>query len=136
MELKSILTHVDHTLLKQESTWEQIKAICDDGIKFNTASVCIPPSYVKECAEFINAGVTAFQAVAEIKKTLIENGFEELKEGQRWNCKSHGRYFTTRNLSSIIAFSIGENTENLSFNICASHSDVCTFQPCRPGRSH
>ena len=52
MELKEILTHVDHTLLKQESTWEQIKAICDDGIKFNTASVCIPPSYVKECAEY------------------------------------------------------------------------------------
>ena len=43
MELKEILTHVDHTLLKQESTWDGIKAICDDGIKFNTASVCIPP---------------------------------------------------------------------------------------------
>lgn len=52
MELKEILTHVDHTLLKQESTWEQIKAICDDGIKFNTASVCIPPSYVKECSDY------------------------------------------------------------------------------------
>ena len=52
MELKNILAHVDHTLLKQESTWEQIKAICDDGIKFNTASVCIPPSYVKECADY------------------------------------------------------------------------------------
>ncbi len=57
MELKSILTHVDHTLLKQESTWEQIKAICDDGIKFNTASVCIPPSYVKECAEYCDGKV-------------------------------------------------------------------------------
>ena len=52
MELNEILCHVDHTLLKQESTWEQIKAICDDGIKFNTASVCIPPSYVKECADY------------------------------------------------------------------------------------
>ena len=52
MELKEILTHVDHTLLKQESTLEQIKAICDDGVKFNTASVCIPPSYVKECADY------------------------------------------------------------------------------------
>lgn len=52
MELKEILTHVDHTLLKQESTWEQIKAICDDGMKFNTASVCIPPSYVKECKDY------------------------------------------------------------------------------------
>ena len=52
MELKEILCHVDHTLLKQEATWEQIKAICDDGIKFNTASVCIPPSYVRECAAY------------------------------------------------------------------------------------
>ncbi len=52
MELKEILCHVDHTLLKQESTWEQIKAICDDGIKYGTASVCIPPSYVKECADY------------------------------------------------------------------------------------
>ncbi len=52
MELKKILTHVDHTLLKQESTWEEIKAICDDGIAFNTASVCIPPSYVKQCKEY------------------------------------------------------------------------------------
>lgn len=52
MELKEILSHVDHTLLKQESTWEQIKQICDDGIKFGTASVCIPPSYVKECKAY------------------------------------------------------------------------------------
>ena len=52
MELNEILSHVDHTLLKQESTWEQIKAICDDGVKFNTASVCIPRSYVKECADY------------------------------------------------------------------------------------
>ena len=52
MELKDILSHVDHTLLKQESTWKQIKAICDDGMKFGTASVCIPPSYVKECAAY------------------------------------------------------------------------------------
>lgn len=52
MELKDILSHVDHTLLKQQSTWEQIKAICDDGMKFNTASVCIPPSYVKGCADY------------------------------------------------------------------------------------
>lgn len=52
MELKEILKKVDHTLLKQEATWEQIKAICDDGMKFNTASVCIPPSYVKACADY------------------------------------------------------------------------------------
>lgn len=52
MELNEILSHVDHTLLKQQSTWEQIKSICDDGMKFGTASVCIPPSFVKECADY------------------------------------------------------------------------------------
>ncbi len=57
MELKGILGHVDHTLLKQESTWEQIKVICDDGMNFGTASICIPPSYVKECADYCKGKV-------------------------------------------------------------------------------
>ena len=51
MEIKEILSKVDHTLLKPESTWEQIKEICDDGIKYETASVCIPPSFVKQAAD-------------------------------------------------------------------------------------
>ncbi len=53
MEINKILSKVDHTLLKQESTWEQIRAICDDGMKYNTASVCIPPSFVKEAKEYV-----------------------------------------------------------------------------------
>ena len=52
MEIKDILKYVDHTLLKQESTWEQMKVICDDAIKFSTASVCVPPSFVKQCKEY------------------------------------------------------------------------------------
>ena len=53
MEMKKILSMVDHTLLKQESTWEQIKEICDDGMKYETASVCIPPSFVKQAKEYV-----------------------------------------------------------------------------------
>ena len=53
MEMKEILSKVDHTLLKPESTWEQIKEICDDGMKYETASVCIPPSFVKQAAEYV-----------------------------------------------------------------------------------
>ena len=53
MDMKEILSKVDHTLLKPESTWEQIKEICDDGIKYHTASVCIPPSFVKQAAEYV-----------------------------------------------------------------------------------
>lgn len=53
MEINRILSKVDHTLLKQESTWEQIRAICDDGMKYNTASVCIPPAFVKAAKEYV-----------------------------------------------------------------------------------
>lgn len=53
MEAKEILKHVDHTLLTQTATWEEIKQICDDAIKYGTASVCIPPSYVKQVKEYV-----------------------------------------------------------------------------------
>lgn len=53
MEIKDILNKCDHTLLKQTSTWEEIRAICDDGMKYNTASVCIPPAFVKQAKEYV-----------------------------------------------------------------------------------
>lgn len=53
MDVKEILTHCDHTLLKQESTWAQIREVCDDGLKYHCASVCIPAGYVKEAAEHV-----------------------------------------------------------------------------------
>ena len=52
MDVKEILSHVDHTLLKQTATWEDIKKIVDDGIKYETASVCIPPSYVGQASDY------------------------------------------------------------------------------------
>lgn len=53
MNIKEILSKVDHTLLSQSATWEEIKTICDDGIKYGCASVCIPPSYVKKAKEYV-----------------------------------------------------------------------------------
>ena len=53
MELKEILAKCDHTLLAQSATWNDIKAICDDGIKYQTASVCIPASFVKQAKEYV-----------------------------------------------------------------------------------
>ena len=53
MELKTILSKCDHTLLLQGSTWDEIKAICDDGMKYSTASVCIPASFVKQAKEYV-----------------------------------------------------------------------------------
>ena len=54
MELKNILSMVDHTYLKQDATWEDIKNTCDDGIEFGCASVCIPASYVKSAKEYVS----------------------------------------------------------------------------------
>ncbi len=52
MELNKLLSYVDHTLLSPDASWDQIKTILDDGIKYQTASVCIPASYVKPAAEY------------------------------------------------------------------------------------
>ncbi len=53
MDVKEVLRHVDHTLLLQPSTWAEIRQICDDAVKYGTASVCIPPCYVKEAADYL-----------------------------------------------------------------------------------
>ena len=53
MELKDILARCDHTLLGQTATWADIKAICDDGMKYKTASVCIPASFVRQAKEYV-----------------------------------------------------------------------------------
>lgn len=57
MDVKEMVKHVDHTLLLQPSTWEEIRQICDDAVKYGTASVCIPPSYVKQAAEYMQGKV-------------------------------------------------------------------------------
>ncbi|CEQ29620.1 deoxyribose-phosphate aldolase [[Clostridium] sordellii] len=53
MDKKVILSTVDHTLLKQTATWEDIKVICEDAMKYEVASVCIPPSFVKKAKDFV-----------------------------------------------------------------------------------
>ena len=90
MELEKILNMVDHTLLAQGSTWEDIKKICDDGMKFHTASVCIPPCYVKKAREYMgpdmpittvigfpNGNMTTATKVFETKDA-IANGATEI----------------------------------------------------------
>lgn len=90
MNQKDILAIVDHTLLLQTATWEEIKAICDDGIKYETASVCIPTCYVKQAKEYMadkckvctvigfpNGNYTTETKVFETKDALA-NGADEI----------------------------------------------------------
>lgn len=90
MEIKEILSKCDHTLLAQTATWEDIKAICDDGIKYQTASVCIPPCFVKQASEYSKSRVAICTvigfpngynttAVKEFEtKDAIANGADEI----------------------------------------------------------
>ena len=57
MSEEEILEHVDHTLLLQTATWEEIRQICDDAMQYQSASVCIPPSYVKQASEYVQGSV-------------------------------------------------------------------------------
>lgn len=57
MDINKILSHCDHTLLAADAKWEEIRQICDDGIKYNTASVCIPASFVKQASEYADGKV-------------------------------------------------------------------------------
>lgn len=57
MNKQEILSKVDHTLLKQTATWEEIRTICDEGMEHHTASVCIPPCFVKRAAQYVQGKV-------------------------------------------------------------------------------
>ncbi len=83
---------------------------------------------IQACAEFIEQSPTAFQTVETIRTRLLQQGFMELHENQRWTLQRQGKYFTTRNHSSLIAFTLPAEIQELTYNICASHSDVCSFK--------
>ena len=105
MEMKEILSKVDHTLLSQSATWEQIRAICDDGMKYHTASVCIPASYVKQAADYVDGklpictvigfpnGYDTTKAKCFEAADAVENGADEVDmvinigwvKDQRWS---------------------------------------------------
>lgn len=80
MDIKEILKRVDHTLLKQVCTFEEIKKLCDEGIEYNVASVCIPPSYVKRAKEYVKENLKICTVIG------FPNGYST-KETKIFECK-------------------------------------------------
>ena len=90
MEVKDILAMCDHTLLSQTATWAEIQAICDDGMKYGCASVCIPASYVAQAARYVEGklpictvigfpnGYDTTAAKCFMAADAVENGAEEV----------------------------------------------------------
>ena len=105
MERNEILSKVDHTLLAQTATWAEIRAICDDGMKYHTASVCIPASYVKQAKDYVGGklaictvigfpnGYDTTKAKCFEAADAVENGADEVDmvinigwvKDQRWD---------------------------------------------------
>lgn len=77
--------------------------------------------------DFLNTSYTAFHAVENVKNKLLSQGFTQLWEGEKWKLEKGGKYFVTKNDSSVIAFKVPKN-EYVGFNIVASHSDSPTFK--------
>ncbi len=90
MTIEQILSHCDHTLLSPTATWEEIKAICDDGMTYKTASVCIPASYVKQAKDYVGGrlpictvigfpnGYNPPAAKCFMTSHAVENGADEI----------------------------------------------------------
>ena len=90
MDTKKLCSMVDHTVLKQTTTWEDIKALCDDAIAYGTASVCIPPCYVRRAHDYVNGkmaictvvgfptGNTTTACKAFETREALENGASEI----------------------------------------------------------
>ena len=80
MDVKEILKRVDHTLLNQVCTFEEIKKLCDEGIEYNVASICIPPSYVKKAKEYVKENLKICTVIG------FPNGYST-KETKMFECK-------------------------------------------------
>ena len=90
MTYQDVLAKVDHTVLKQTATWADIQKLCDDAVKYQTASICIPPAYVKQAAEYLNGripvctvigfpnGSNTTESKAFEVRDAVKNGAEEL----------------------------------------------------------
>ena len=90
MTYQDVLSKVDHTVLKQTATWADIQKLCDDAVKYQTASICIPPAYVKQAAEYLNGripvctvigfpnGSNTTESKAFEVRDAVKNGAEEL----------------------------------------------------------
>lgn len=76
MDLRKLCSMVDHTLLKQTATWDQVKALCDEAMEFGTASVCIPPCYVKQAHDYVQGKLTICTVVGFPNGNMTTNAKE------------------------------------------------------------
>lgn len=130
MKREEILSHCDHTLLAQTATWEEIRAICDDGVTYGTASVCIPPSYVKKAKEYVgdklaictvigfpNGYNTTAVKLFETKDALA-GGADEIDMVINIGALKDGRYDEIRDEIHVLKEACGEKILKVIIETC------------------
>lgn len=129
MENKEILKHIDHTLLKAFATWDQIKVLCDEAIQYETASVCVPPCYIKRIREAypklnictvvgFPLGYSVTEAkVAEVKKAL-EDGVNEVDMVVNISDVKNGRYEAVENEIATLKKTVGDKVLKVIIETC------------------
>ena len=135
MDIKEILRHVDHTLLTQTATWEEIKQICDDAVSYGTASVCIPPSYVKQAKEYVkdrmavctvigfpNGYMTTAAKEAETRDALA-NGADEIDMVINIGWAKDGRYECIANEIRALKAACGDRILKVIIETCLLTED-------------
>ena len=130
MELKEILSRVDHTYLKQNATWQEIKATCDEAMEFGTASACIPPSFVKQAKEYVGdklaiCTVTGFPngyATTQTKcfesREAVANGADEVDTVINVGDLKSGNYDKILNELKAIKASVGDKILKVIIETC------------------
>lgn len=142
MEHSEILSKVDHTLLAQTATWEEIKGLCDDAIHYHTASVCIPPCYVKQAKEYVkdrmavctvigfpNGNTTSSVKLFEAKEAL-ENGADEIDMVINIGALKAGNYDLVRNEIASLKKACGHRILKVIIETCLLTEEE-KIQMCR-----
>lgn len=134
MENKEILKHIDHTLLKAFATWEQIKTLCDEAVKYQTASVCVPPNYIKRIREAypqlnictvvgFPLGYSVTEAkVAEVKKAL-EDGVDEVDMVVNISDVKNGNFEAVEKEIAVLKETVGDKILKVIIETCYLDED-------------
>ena len=130
MEIKEILTYCDHTLLSQTATWEDIKAVCDDGMKYHTASVCIPACFVKQAKAYVGDrlpictvigfpnGYATTASKCYMAFDAVENGADEVDMVINLGWVKEARFDLIEKEINAVKAHCGENTLKVIIETC------------------
>lgn len=142
MNIEKILSRCDHTLLAVDAKWTDIKQICDDGMKYKTASVCIPASYVKQAAEYVEGklaictviGFPNGYSTSEVKafeaKNAVENGADEIDMVINVGWAKDGRFDDILNEIKMVKAACGDKILKVIIETCLLTDDE-KIEMCR-----